>query len=395
MRKKNILKIHLLGEFYMENTYYRFPQETKKSTQLILLIAYLIMYRHTVVSKEKLIKILWKEDESDKPEGALRNLVYRARKELQKFYPDNPELSFILSKGNTYAWNAEIPCEIDVVQMDELCRKIEEEEAPEASYQYCKELLSNYMEDFMFEFHTQNWVELQKTYYDNNLMRATNRSCKLLMDKEYYDEVIKLCDILGFKHYANNHIHEYKLEAYRQTHQYSLALSYYHKVIDMYYGRLGIEVTPLCREIYTEVVQCIASNPVDVHELEQQLKENVRNEGTFYCDFDVFKNIYQMNLRSARRSSRSRYLVLLTMQQPEGLKEEAQQRESDILRDVITTELRKNDVFTKCSPFQYSLIIATTSIEGCDKAISRILDRFQQKKTIPESKLVYEYKHIN
>ena len=45
---------------------------------------------------------------------------------------------------------------------------------------------------------------------------------------------------------------------------------------------------------------------------------------TFYCDFDVFKNIYQMNLRSARRSSRSRYLVLLTMQQPEGLKEEAQ-----------------------------------------------------------------------
>ncbi|MCR0267137.1 hypothetical protein MKC46_04200 [[Clostridium] innocuum] len=146
MRKKNILKIHLLGEFYMENKNYRFPQETKKSTQLILLIAYLMMYRHTVVSKEKLIKILWKEDESDKPEG---------------------------------------------------------------------------------------------------------------------------------------------------------------------------------------------------------------------------------------------------------VKEAAQQRESDILRDVITTELRKNDVFTKCSPFQYSLIIATTSMEGCDKAISRILDRFQQKKTIPETKLMYEYKHIN
>ena len=110
---------------------------------------------------------------------------------------------------------------------------------------------------------------------------------------------------------------------------------------------------------------------------------------------NVFKNIYQMNLRSARRSSRSRYLVLLTMRQPEGVKEDAQQRESDILRDVITIELRKNDVFTKCSPFQYSLIIATTSMEGCDKAISRILDRFQQKKTIPETKLMYEYKHIN
>ena len=85
----------------------------------------------------------------------------------------------------------------------------------------------------------------------------------------------------------------------------------------------------------------------------------------------------------------------MTMRQPEGVKEDAQQRESDILRDVITIELRKNDVFTKCSPFQYSLIIATTSMEGCDKAISRILDRFQQKKTIPETKLMYEYKHIH
>lgn len=36
MRKKNILKIHLLGEFYMENKNYRFPQETKKSTQLTM-----------------------------------------------------------------------------------------------------------------------------------------------------------------------------------------------------------------------------------------------------------------------------------------------------------------------------------------------------------------------
>ncbi|MCR0203641.1 winged helix-turn-helix domain-containing protein [[Clostridium] innocuum] len=395
MRKKNILKIHLLGEFYMENKNYRFPQETKKSTQLILLIAYLIMYRHTVVSKEKLISILWKEDESDKPEGALRNLVYRARKELQKFYPDKEDVSFILSKGNTYAWNTEIPCEIDVVAMDQLCKAIETEENPDLCYKSCIDLLSNYMEDFMFEFHSQSWVELQKNYYDNILMRAINRTCKLLMEQERYDEVIKLCDILGFKHYANNHIHEYKLEAYRQTHQLSLALSYYHKVADMYYGRLGIEVTPLCREIYEDVVKCISSNPVDVHELEQQLKDDHRHDGTFYCDFDVFKNIYQMNLRSARRSSRSRYLVLLTMQQPEDLKEEIQQRESDILRDVITTELRKNDVFSKCSPFQYSLIIATASIEGCDKAISRIVDKFEQKKLVAESTLVYEYKHIS
>ena len=83
MKKERPIKIHLLGEFSIENKEFQFPNKVKKSTQLIILIAYLIMYRHTSLTKEALIEVLWPNGISENPEGALRNLIYRARKELE------------------------------------------------------------------------------------------------------------------------------------------------------------------------------------------------------------------------------------------------------------------------------------------------------------------------
>ncbi len=105
MRKKNALKIQLLGEFRMVNKSFRFPQEKKKSMQLVLLIAYLITNQNKMCLKEDLMKLLWQEEESDNPEGALRNLVYRARKELQKFYelPDTCSQLYLAIQGELSA----------------------------------------------------------------------------------------------------------------------------------------------------------------------------------------------------------------------------------------------------------------------------------------------------
>ena len=163
----------------------------------------------------------------------MRNLVYRARKELQKFFPDK-EVQCILSKGNTYAWNPLVECGFDMEEMEELCQLIEKEMDADIAYEQCTHLLQEYREDFLSEFSDQSWVELQKSAYDNLLMRATHHTCSLLMSKERYDDVIRLSDILGFKYYANNHIHEFKLIAYCNTNQYPLALSYYRKLIDIY-----------------------------------------------------------------------------------------------------------------------------------------------------------------
>ncbi len=392
MRKKNALKIQLLGEFRMVNKSFRFPQEKKKSMQLVLLIAYLITNQNKMCLKEDLMKLLWQEEESDNPEGALRNLVYRARKELQKFYPDK-DVDFILSKGNTYAWNPDVACEIDIRHMEKLCAKMERLEDPDELYESCFTLLDKYSLQFMHEFHGQDWVEVQKLYYDDLFMRSISKTCDVLMKHKRYEDIIKLCDNVGYEYHANNRIHEYKLEAYCQSGQYILALSYYHKVIDMYYTRFSLEVSEECKQIYQRILDHVAHQSVNILELKHQLTETTGHQGAFFCDYDVFRNIYQMNLRFLKRSKEVRYLVLLTMEFTEEENREVQ-KEFDLLKNVIMKELRSNDVFTQCSSYKYAIILATSTEEGCQIAINRIEEQFNKLKKLESSFLQKEYETI-
>ncbi|MEG0469765.1 MAG: hypothetical protein RR562_07630, partial [Longicatena sp.] len=59
MKKKNMLTIHMLGEFTIENEYNRFPKDRKKSVQVIILIAYLIAHRQSMATKSVLMDVLW------------------------------------------------------------------------------------------------------------------------------------------------------------------------------------------------------------------------------------------------------------------------------------------------------------------------------------------------
>ena len=377
MKYQDMLQIQMQGEFAIKNEFYKFPQETKKSMQVIMLIAYLIVNRATLTNKTRLMEVLWPNGSADNPEGALRNLVYRARLELKKFFPDE-KVECILSKNNSYIWNSELECDLDIVRFENLVEQIKEEEDLNQAWQLCTKLLTDYKEDFMFEFPDENWI-----------VECIGKVAEGLDKEQRYQEIIDLCDLLDYKEFTNTRIHELKLYAYYKLDMIAVAMSYYHDVIDLYYSRLGIEVSERMKEIYRMVQKSNAKNPVDVNELE-------RDQGTFYCDFDVFKNIYRINVRAAQRSTRARFLVLMTMKDESGkLSEKRLLEESDLLKEIIFSMLRKNDVYSKCNMTQYSMIIATPRKEGCQKAIDRILEKYEQKRTEECVSVSYQMKPIH
>ena len=85
MDKKLVLKIKTLGRLHITDGENEFPQEKKRSAQVELLIVYLILNRNANITNPQLIDFLWPDGNADKPEGALRNLIYRARKEMKQF----------------------------------------------------------------------------------------------------------------------------------------------------------------------------------------------------------------------------------------------------------------------------------------------------------------------
>lgn len=143
------------------------------------------------------------------------------------------------------------------------------------------------------------------------------------------------------------------------------------------------------------IIDSSSVSQVNVDQLEKTLVVDNSSEQTFYCDFDIFKNIYQINVRFARRTMKARVLALLTIvDQSNSLSEKELIQEADILKKVKANNLRKNDVFSKFNMTQYSLILAVPNVEGAQVAIDRIINRFNEKKKHHEIFLNCELKKI-
>ena len=145
------------------------------------------------------------------------------------------------------------------------------------------------------------------------------------------------------------------------------------------------------------LIDTTSSIQIDVEELEKSLvsDNNDDDENTFYCDFDVFKNIYQINARSAKCSMKARILALLTVvDTSNSLDEKSINNEVDILKDVISNSLRKNDVFSKFNMTQYSLILASSDLEWAQIAIDKTISRYNERKRHDEIIIISDLKKI-
>ena len=152
------IDIHMLGEFAITingNTITNLKGRTKR---VWMLIEYLIANRHSDVSVEKLIDVLWGEDECGDPVNALKNLIYRARTLLKDLCgDDSPE--FIRFIRGTYSWNNAYPCTVDTEQMEELYKIVSQKELePEEAIRIYKDIIALYKGEFLPKSTYSSWV---------------------------------------------------------------------------------------------------------------------------------------------------------------------------------------------------------------------------------------------
>ncbi len=384
------LYINLLGEFSIRNEYHQFTHISNKSLQITRLLAYLIANKDTEVSKDKLIDILWPEENSANPSGALRNLIYRSRQILSSFFPkenwnengggDPPEC--ILLSQNAYRWNPDIDCVIDIYEFELYAHLAEKEPNDAAKYSMNSKAHDIYKGDFLNVLSAEEWVIFRNVYYKNMYTKITINMCRHLSDQGDYAGVIRLCESSSLVDQMDEQIHIEKLHAYLEMNAPTQALNYYYSVSDLFTQKFGIDISPAMRLIYQEIIRRLPNRQQDITGLEENLRGSNQAKGTFYCNFDIFKNIYQINLRSVRRSQSKRFLILITMEdcdKPEEITTPLIE-EMDNLYTALSKNLRTNDVFTKSSPTQFSLILTVANENGCLCAIQRIVDKYNKLK---------------
>ena len=115
--------VTMLGTFSVRCGDKMIDDQHNRMRKVWLLLAYLIYSRSSRCTQEQYISVVKGADagEMEDPAGRLKALFYRVRTMLNQLW-ETAGHDLIVRKNGTYAWNTEIPLELDVECFDALCK---------------------------------------------------------------------------------------------------------------------------------------------------------------------------------------------------------------------------------------------------------------------------------
>ena len=132
----------------------------------------------------------------------------------------------------------------------------------------------------------------------------------------------------------------------------------------------------------------------------EDAEEKEEPQGAFFCDYQIFRQIFRLEMRRIGRIGISEYMLLLTVQRvgnfwsgailDSGLLEAA-----SLLEQVIRDTLRIGDVVSRNGPTQYVILLSSCSYEAGIAVVNRIRKNFMKKVRNRKIELKYELEELS
>ncbi|MCL2677969.1 MAG: hypothetical protein FWE85_02825 [Clostridiales bacterium] len=381
--------IQMLGGFAISQGSKTLSHSVGRTKQIWTLIEYLLFNTNTDVSQEKLIEVLWPRDDINNPQNALKNLAYRARLLLTECFGE--EYSFIISKGNTYSWNRELPQTLDVKELESayaLASGKNELSAEEKIEQHLR-AIALYKGDFLPNSAVEAWVIPLTAYFRQIYMSCVIEAEVLLAAQGRHKEIINICADAIARDPFEEVVHEKIIRAYIAVGDTHKALDHYNYVTNLFYRELGVKISNEIRALYHQIIQTVNDVELNINIVKNDLTESLGMSAPYICEYEVFKNIYRMECRNLVRSGKSIYIMLASISYENGTVPKPPVLTScmDKLLKSITYSLRRSDVVARFSRSQYIILLRSLTYENGLEIISRISKFFSKSNNNPRIKI--------
>lgn len=386
----NVIHIQTLGQFSVSidgNSINNSANQAKKPWSIL---EYLITFRNRDITSNELIELIWSDDQSANPGGALKTLVFRSRKLLEPL--GVPPQNLIIQRRGSYAWNPEYQTVVDADEFECLCERANaadiSREEQLALYQQALEL---YKGDFLPKSSWEPWVAPISARYHSLYLRAVHKTIELLTLSSDWDEITELCKKAIQIEPFNEDLHYSLIYALYNAGKQKLALEHYKQTIDLFYNEFSITPSERLKDLYKIIRDEEHGVTADLSLIQESMQENQRSGGAYYCEYSVFRDIYQLEQRAIERTGDSIYLCLLTVRTAGGElpKASVMVRAMDSLGRAISNSLRRGDVYARYSIAQYIILLPTASYEDGCNVMKRIAQSF--KKEYTRKDLVIDY----
>lgn len=370
------LFINTLGEFDIKANGQSIFKQSSRTYKLFRLFEYFLTFRNKKLLPEAIIDNLLSDSESDDPKNMLRTQIFRLRKVIKSFLPEDADESkyFTINFTNGY-YCLEIGENtlIDVDEFETIIKQADTERdynveiAVELYHKALKLYKGLYLSDNAYEV----WLVPTRNYYHRLYLKTLYKLIEIYKESNEFDHIIPLCEeSLLIEPYEEN-IHINLMEAMLKQGQQKAALNHYEYSYNILEKELDSKPSARFSEMHNKIQNYSSRKEVlDAGSLNKDLEdENLL--GAMQCNTESFKFLFNLQKRKSARSDESDYLCILNLN-------ENKNKNAKELSDLFRNSLRKGDVFTFWNQNQVLLMLHDVRADGIKKIENRIYNNLQK-----------------
>ncbi len=391
MAVANSIRIQMMDHFMIYIDEKKTDHLVTKSKKGAALVQYLILNEGEQVPNQKLLNTLWDEERSQNPENALKTLVSRLRVIMNQIHPSLG--ACIVSDRGAYHWECMEGMTIDLYEIEEIYNKLAQNDLPEAEQiALYDELLEIYPGDLLQHSEQNEWALSKATTLHNKYMAAIYGYIGLMKEQGRYADIVSVCrrelDVDSFA----DRMHMELMTVLIHINRTGEALVQYKHVVQLNYRYLGVQPSTDLQEFYKQIVTAGKTLDFNLEAIRSELRESGEQRGAFVCEYTVFKEIFNLQMRNLERLGATMFLAII-MISPYNDNEIDSIRQDNImsgLLDILQKNLRKGDTITRFAPNIYALLLPTVNYNTGGMVLERIKRNFY--RNYPNSNIVFNYR---
>ena len=242
----------------------------------------------------------------------------------------------------------------------------------------------------MSKLATEAWIIPITTYYHNQFIFVAESLLKIYDSQGEHATIIALCNKINSMIDYDEEFYEYLLRSYNAIEDYNSTVNAYNAYASHMTSEYGIKHNDTLRSLYREALNNIDSKILDVNQVREQIVESFTEKpSAYYCDYDIFSEIYHAMARSIERTGTVIHLALINITDIND--NQLSKRSLTVcvnnLKEILWSQLRQGDIVSMCSPSQFILLLPNANREDSFMVLDRISSNFFKKYPHSPAKL--------
>ena len=372
------IRIQLMDNFTVYINEQKEEHLAKKSRKGVSLMQYLMLNHGQPVPNYRLLATLWTDEGSTNPENALKTLVSRLRAILNQISPDFGNC--IVADRGAYHWENLPGMTVDFFRIEAIFDELAgmRDESPERIALY-EELLALYKGDLLQNAEQNEWALAQATSLHNKYMSAVYSYIELLKAADNHQDIVRVCRMALNVDNFDDRLHMELMTALIHTNRTNEALVQYKHVTHLNYRYLGIQPSEDMQEFYKQIVRAGKTLEFSLEAIRNELRESGEQRGAFVCEYAVFKEIYNLQMRNLERLGSTMFLGVIMVGNPDDPTMDSIKQDNIMngTLEILKNNLRKGDTITHFSPTIFALLLPTVNYTTGNMVMERVKQLFQ------------------